>query len=105
VLLLLIRGTTTVTERRQTITIQGSIKRDSLDALLVSHRLTIVGTDGHVYEVEPTYLGAYLQRCEGCGVIARAELLRRGEKRSVVRVLSLKLMGRTPVDRGKESAA
>jgi hypothetical protein len=96
---------TTVTDPGHEITIQGTIQRESLDALLPSHRLSIVGTDGHVYEVEPTYLGAYLQRCEGCGVIAKAQILRNGIQRSVVRILSLRLLGSTPIDPGRESAA
>jgi len=84
-------------ERKHEITIEGIVQRESLDAILVSHRLSIVGKDGHVYEVEPSYVGAYLQRCEGQRVIARAELLHQGNDRSVVRISSLTTIGHPPV--------
>ncbi len=77
-------------------TIQGIVRGGSLDAVRLSHRVSIVGTDGHVYEVEPSYVGRYLQRLEGHEVIARVELLLRGRKCSVVRISSLRLVAGTP---------
>jgi hypothetical protein len=94
----LVWGVTNVAGRGREITIDGIVEKDSLDAILLSHRLSIVGVDGHVYEVEPNYIGAYLQRFEGHRVIARAELVFKGQGRSVIRISSLRLMGEAATD-------
>jgi hypothetical protein len=87
------RGCAGVKRHQPEIVIEGVVRDTFLDAVLPAHRLSIVGGDGHVYELEPTYLGAYLQRFVGRRVIVRAQVLVRGLGRSVVRLSSVTVHG------------
>jgi hypothetical protein len=80
------------------ITIDGIVQSESLDAILLAHKLSIVAEDGHVYEVEPRFVGAYLRHCIGLRVNARAEVILEGQHRSIVRILSLTLIGEPSAD-------
>jgi hypothetical protein len=68
-----IRGVIIVARRRETITIEGTVQTGSLDSICLSHQICIAATDGYVYEVDPSYVGIYLENFVGCHVIARVE--------------------------------
>jgi len=94
-------GVVEVSSHQGEIIIEGVVRSCPLDARIVAHQVSIVGTDGHVYEVEPTYLGAYLQRFDGRQVAARARVLLTRTDRSVVRLSSLHVTsGRRTSDTG-----
>jgi hypothetical protein len=76
-------------------TVEGRVQQGSLDAIHLSHRARIVSTDGHTYEVESSYVGRYLERLEGHHVIAQVRPVINGENRSLVRILTLKVLDRS----------
>jgi hypothetical protein len=84
--------------RSNDITIEGTVRRDSLDAMHLSHRISIVSTSGHTYEVEPSYIGRYLEKFEGHNVIAQARPMRNGKERSEIRIQNLRVLGRARAD-------
>jgi hypothetical protein len=92
------RGGENMSSRTDTITVEGTVRRDFLDAIHLSHRVCIAAKDGHTYEVEPSYLGLYLERFVGHRVVARALAVTNGKQRSVVRILSLKVLDREPAE-------
>ena len=76
------------------ITVEGTVQQGSLDAIHLSHRVCVVSADGHTYEVEPSYVGRYLERLEGHHVVAQVRPIIDGGNRSVVRILTLKVVDR-----------
>lgn len=82
--------------QRDFMTIEGTVQSDSLDSICLSHRICIATVDGHTYEVEPSYVGLYLEGFEGHHVIARVQPITSGNKRSVVRIWGLTVLDRTP---------
>ena len=79
---------------RDSITVEGTVQQGSLDAIHLSHRVCIVSANGHTFEVEPSYVGRYLDRLEGHHVIAQVQPIINGENRSLVRILTLKVLDR-----------
>jgi hypothetical protein len=77
---------------RDTMRIEGIVQPCFLDSICLSHRICVVATDGHVYEVEPNYVGLYLERFIDHHVIAHVESVTNGKSRSVVRISSLKVL-------------
>lgn len=77
------------------ITVEGIVQQGSLDAIHLSPRVCIVSADGHAYEVEPSYVGRYLERFEGEHVIAQVRPVINGKNRSVIRILTLKVLGKS----------
>lgn len=84
--------------RSDAFTIEGTVRRDVLDAVHLSHRICITAKDGHTYEVEPRYLGLYLERFEGRRVVARVHRVAIDTHRNVVRLLRLKVLDRDPAE-------
>jgi hypothetical protein len=95
----------TMANRNDSMTIEGTVRSDSLDASQPCHRICIVATDGHTFEVEPSYVGRYLEKFEGHHVVARVQAVPNGKKGSVVRVQTLTVLDRTPFDAGSDSNA
>ena len=86
--------------------IEGRVQPCFLDSICLAHRICIMGTDGHVYEVEPNYVGLYLERFIGFRVVVQGELVTSGKHRSVVRISSLKVLaGKGQHDRSEDSTA
>jgi hypothetical protein len=87
-----------VASSKGAIRIEGIVRPCFLDAICLSHRVCVVATDGRVYEVEPNYVGLYMERFVGHHVVAQVVPVTNGKRRSVVRILSLKVLDRTPMD-------
>jgi hypothetical protein len=85
---------TEMARSENSITVEGTVQQGSLDAMHLSHRVCIVSADGHTYEVEPSFVGRYLERLEGHHVIAQVHPVIDGNNRSVVRILTLKVLDR-----------
>ena len=85
--------------------VEGIVQPCFLDSICLSHRVCIVASDGRVYEVEPNYVGLYLERFVGHHVVARVKPVTNGKRRSVVRILSLKVLDTAArnADAGPES--
>jgi hypothetical protein len=81
-----------------TMRIEGIVQPRFLDSICLSHRVCIVATDGHVHEVEPNYVGLYLERFVGHHVVAQVEPVTRGNRCGVVRILSVKVFGKKPME-------
>ncbi len=78
------------------IIVEGTVLTNSLDATQLPPRICIGTPDGRLYEVEPTYVGRYLEQFEGHHVIASVQSLTDDENHKVVRILSLKMLDRKP---------
>lgn len=89
--------------RSDAFTIEGTVRRDLLDAIHLSHRICIAVNDGHTYEVEPRYLGLYVERLEGRRVVARVHPVPNGKQRNVVRILRLKVLDGNPAEATSEA--
>jgi hypothetical protein len=84
--------------RSDAFTIAGTVRRDVLDTIHLSHRMCIAANDGHTYEVEPRYLGLYVERFEGRRVVARVHPLPNDNQTNVVRILRLKVLDSDPAE-------
>jgi hypothetical protein len=95
-----------MTGRTDTFTVEGTVHKDSLDAIHLSHQVYISAADGHTYEVEPSYVGRYLEKFEGHHVVTRVQPITNGRRRSVVRILSLEVLdkpqGHANADNGRD---
>jgi hypothetical protein len=80
------------------IIVKGIVRTQSLDANRIPRRICIGTPDGRLYEVEPTYVGRYLERFEGHHVSATVQPLTHDENHNVVRILSLKMLDREPAN-------
>jgi len=80
------------------MTIEGTVQTGSPDPVCLPHRVWIAATNGHLYEVEPSYIGLYLERFEGHHIIARVRPFKTGKNSSVIRISSLKVLEKTPPD-------
>ena len=83
--------------------IEGIVQPRFLDSICLSHRVCVVASDGCVYEVEPNYVGLYLERFVGHHVVAQVVPVTDGRRRSVVRILSLKVSDMASRDRKAET--
>jgi hypothetical protein len=87
-----------------TMKIEGIVQPCFLDSVCLSHRICILATDGHVYEVEPNFVGLYLERFVGHRVEAQVQPVTNGNRRNEVRLLSLKALDEIPVNAHVASA-
>jgi hypothetical protein len=76
--------------------IEGTVNPCFLDSICLSHRICIVAKDGHVYEIEPNYVGLYLERFIGHRVVVQGQPVTNGRSRSVVRLSSLQVLKDPP---------
>jgi hypothetical protein len=86
-----------------TFALEGIVQIVSLEAIRRSQRICIAATDGRTYEVEPSYVGLYLERFVGCRVMARAQPLTNGTRHALVRILSLNVLDRDPSEATSET--
>jgi hypothetical protein len=82
----------TMTNRKDSFVVDGIVQSEPANGASSSHRISIVAADGHVYDIEPLFVGAYLKRLVGRHVIARVVPLFRAAGRSLVRISSLNLV-------------
>jgi hypothetical protein len=97
------RGGENMSSRTDAITVEGIVQKDFLDAIHLSHRVCIAAKDGHTYEVEPSYVGLYLERFVGHRVVARVQPVTNGKQRSVVRIVSLRVLDKKPAEAASET--
>ena len=89
--------------RSDAFTIAGTVRRDVLDTIHLSHRMCIAANDGHTYGVEPRYLGLYVERFEGRRVVARVHPLPNDNQRNMVRILRLKVLDGEPAEAASDA--
>jgi hypothetical protein len=92
-----------MTHSSYSFALEGIVQLESLEAIRRSHRICIAATDGHTYEVEPSYVGRYLERFVGCRVTARVQPLTNGTRHALVRILSLNVLDRDPSEAPSET--
>jgi hypothetical protein len=97
------RGGKNMFSRTDAITVEGTVRKDFLDAIHLSHRVCIAAKDGHTYEVDPSYVGLYLERFVGHRVVARVQPVTNDKQRSVVRIVSLRVLEKEPAAAASET--
>jgi hypothetical protein len=81
-----------MSDRRLEIVLDGIVHSCSREASSESCRVTIVGTGGREFEIEPTYLGAYLRNFDGRHIIARGRVVAQTPGQRVFRLSSLRVI-------------
>ena len=97
-------GETNMAGRSDAFTIEGTVRRDSWDPMYHSHRICIAAKDGDTYQVEPRYLGLYVDRFEGRRVVARVHAVPNSKERNMVRILRLKVLEGETAEATSEAA-